>query len=96
MVGAMLDTCPSFAPAWQAFLDEYRDEDDLPLYLALGDLARHLIGLVERDETGELAAVFRRSNGGTRSPSRRGWRSLPTRSMLSFRTRSSMFRMAWK
>ena len=55
----LLRACPSFAPAWQAFLAEWRGEDDLPLYVALGDLARHLIGLVERGETAELPAVFR-------------------------------------
>lgn len=59
MMPILLDACPSFAPAWQEFLAEWRGEDDLPLYLALGDLAWHLIGLVERGETAELPAVFR-------------------------------------
>ncbi|MFO0808878.1 MAG: hypothetical protein U0746_09665 [Gemmataceae bacterium] len=59
MVPVLLDACPSFIPAWRAFLAEWRGEADQPLYLALGDLARHLIGLVERGETTELPAVFR-------------------------------------
>jgi hypothetical protein len=61
MMGVLLDACPSFAPTWRAFLDEWREQDeaDLPLYVALTDLAWHLIGLVERGETAELPAVFR-------------------------------------
>ncbi len=59
MMGLLLASCPSFDPAWRKFLDDWQDEAvDLPLYVALGDLARHLIGLVERGEIGELPAVF--------------------------------------
>ena len=59
MVGVLLDACPSFAPAWNAFLDEWLGEAELPLYVVLANLARHLIGLVERGETAELPTVFR-------------------------------------
>jgi hypothetical protein len=60
MMRVLLDACPSFAPQWQAFEDEWRSEaDDLPLYLVLADFARHLIGMVERGDTAELPAVFR-------------------------------------
>jgi hypothetical protein len=59
MMGVLLAACPSFAPQWQAFQDEWRDEaHDLPLYLVLADFARHLIGMVERGETSALPAVF--------------------------------------
>jgi hypothetical protein len=59
MMGVLLDACPSFAPQWEAFRDEWREEaDDLPVYLVLGDFARHLIGMVERGETAGLPAVF--------------------------------------
>ena len=51
MMGVILDACPSFAPQWRAFLDEWREETEVPLYLALDDLARHLIELVERWHT---------------------------------------------
>ncbi len=58
-MGVLLEACPSFAPHWQAFQDEWREEaDDLPLYLVLADFARHLIGMVERGEMAELPAVF--------------------------------------
>jgi hypothetical protein len=60
MMRVLLDACPSFAPQWQAFQDEWRSEaDDLPLYLVLADFARHLIGIVERGDTAGLAAVFK-------------------------------------
>jgi hypothetical protein len=59
MMPVLLAACPSFAPLWQEFRAEWHGEDDLPLYVALGDLARHLIGLVERGEMDELPAVFR-------------------------------------
>jgi hypothetical protein len=59
MMPVLLDACPSFAPTWQEFLAYWRGENDLPVYVALGDLAHHLIGLVERGETNELPAVFR-------------------------------------
>jgi hypothetical protein len=59
MMGVLLNACPSFASRWQAFLEEWRGEgDDLPLYVALGDFARHLIGMQERGETDHLARVF--------------------------------------
>jgi hypothetical protein len=60
MMGVLLEACPSFGTAWQAFLDDWREEaGNLPLYLALADLARHVIGLVERGMTDELPAAFR-------------------------------------
>ena len=59
MMGLLLDACPSFTPQWQAFLDEWQDNtDDLPLYLALTDFARHLVGMLDRDETANFPAVF--------------------------------------
>jgi hypothetical protein len=59
MMGVLLEACPAFAPQWEAFRDEWREHaDDLPLYLVLGDLARHLIRMVEQGETTGLAAVF--------------------------------------
>jgi hypothetical protein len=59
MMGALLDACPSFAPQWEAFQHEWREEaDNLPLYLVLAELARHLIGMLERCDTAGLPAVF--------------------------------------
>jgi hypothetical protein len=59
MMGQLLEACPSFLPQWRAFLDEWEeDADEPPLYIALGELARHLVGMLERGETGSFPAVF--------------------------------------
>jgi hypothetical protein len=59
MMPLLLEACPSFHPQWHKFLDEWRDEaKNLPLYLALTDFARHLIGLLERDDRDSLVKVF--------------------------------------
>jgi hypothetical protein len=59
MMDVLLQACPSFAPEWLAFQREWQDDaSNMPLYLALADFARHLIGLVERGETACLPAVF--------------------------------------
>src|SRR5688572_26372134 len=56
---ALLHASPTFAPQWQAFQAEWREEaDDLPYYLVLDDFARHLIGMLERGDTADLPAVF--------------------------------------
>ncbi|MCE9534026.1 MAG: hypothetical protein K8T89_23320 [Planctomycetes bacterium] len=60
MMALLLNACPSFAPLWQSFLDEWRDEaDGLPLYLALADFARHLIDMHANGEIDRLHVVFR-------------------------------------
>jgi hypothetical protein len=59
MVGVLLNACPSFAPQWQAFVEEWQEEaDDLPLYLTLADFARHVISMAERGDTAGLPAIF--------------------------------------
>ena len=59
MMPVLNEACPSFAPKWEEFQNKWRKEaDDLPLYIVLGDLARHLIGMVERGEVAGLPAVF--------------------------------------
>ncbi len=55
----MLAACPSFQPAWNAFVEEWKDEPEgLPQYLALAELARHLIGMLARNETASFPAIF--------------------------------------
>jgi hypothetical protein len=59
MMGVLLNACPSFAPHWQTFLDEWASHsDELPLYLVLGDFARHVIGFLERHEIDWITNVF--------------------------------------
>lgn len=58
-MGVLLAACPSFAPKWQTFLEEWRDHpEELHLYLTLSDFARHLVGMVERGEVADMPAVF--------------------------------------
>jgi hypothetical protein len=59
MMDVLLEACPSFRPKWQAFLAEWKESaDDLPHYIALADLARHLIAMLERSETESFPSVF--------------------------------------
>jgi hypothetical protein len=59
MMAVLLGACPSFAPQWEELLAEWKDEPGgLPLYLALADLARHLIGMLERGGTRDFPAIF--------------------------------------
>ncbi|MEP7006666.1 MAG: hypothetical protein ABI810_11840 [Sphingomonas bacterium] len=59
MFEPLLVADPSFQPAWERFCDEWRDEEvELPNYLALCDLARHLIGKLAAGETEAFPAVF--------------------------------------
>ena len=58
MMRLMLTVCPSFDGKWRAFLDYWRDKGDPPLYLALSDLARHLIDMLARGDVASFPAVF--------------------------------------
>ena len=67
MMAPMLVACPSYRGQWEEFLKEWVDNpilfDDggdgsLPHYLALSDLANHLIVKLETGDTEEFAAVF--------------------------------------
>jgi hypothetical protein len=59
MFEPMLAACPTFVPAWRVFLNEWEDgKERLPYYLALGDLARHLVEQLEAGTTQQFEAVF--------------------------------------
>ena len=58
MLELAVKACPSFKPVWEEFLDDWKDEKDLPLYLALGDLSRHISSLVETAQDSELKELF--------------------------------------
>jgi len=67
MMDPMLVACPSFVPQWDAFLTEWvgnpvlldGGDGSLPIYLALSDLANHLIAKLERGATEDFPSVFR-------------------------------------
>lgn len=58
MFEPILEVCPGFLPTWQAFCNEWAGESERPEYLALADLARHLIAMLEQGKVSELKAVF--------------------------------------
>lgn len=58
MMNSMLEACPSFRPQWDRFLAEWNSEDDKPLYLALGSLARHLIQKLATRDVDSLSRAF--------------------------------------
>jgi hypothetical protein len=58
MMEPMLAACPSFRAQWEEFLQEWNSEDDKPLYLALSELARHLIAILAARDTATLSQVF--------------------------------------
>jgi hypothetical protein len=58
MMPMMLTACPSFDDKWRAFLYYWRDEGDLPVYLALSELARHLIAMLAQNDVESFPAVF--------------------------------------
>jgi hypothetical protein len=58
MLEPMLAACPTFKPVWDAFVNEWADEPELPEYIALGALARHLIGMLTAQDTEGLTRAF--------------------------------------
>ena len=58
MMEPLLEVCPAFRPTWAAFREEWRSEHQLPLYLAISDLARHLISALAAGNDETLTRVF--------------------------------------
>jgi hypothetical protein len=60
MFDPLLEADPSFEPTWRGLIAEWADEGatELPAYLVLADLARHIIGKLEQGETASFPAIF--------------------------------------
>ncbi|WP_230079820.1 DUF7674 family protein [Alteripontixanthobacter maritimus] len=59
MFPPLLEADPTFLPKWREFLTEWSDEsDDLPLYLALDELAHHLVETQQAGSISNLPKVF--------------------------------------
>jgi hypothetical protein len=59
MMNPMLTACPSFRSAWDAFVEEWKDDaEGLPHYLVLADLARHLVDMLARNDTASFPVIF--------------------------------------
>ncbi|MFD3321701.1 DUF7674 family protein [Alteromonas macleodii] len=58
MMLPILQVAEGFKPIWNEFLDEWSNEDEFPVYLALSDLARYVSTLVEKSDVEELRDIF--------------------------------------
>ena len=63
MFDTLIAACPDFRPAWERFLSDWSEEPEtaeegLPLYLALGEFARHLLGKLGKRGSNELEQIF--------------------------------------
>ena len=58
MFAPLLEADPSFESRWQRFLADYGNEPDPPLYIALGELAEHLIQRRQRGDTEGFDNIF--------------------------------------
>lgn len=63
MFDAIIEACPDFQPTWETFVSEWSTEskiaeEGLPLYLALGEFAPHLLGKLKNGDPDELGRIF--------------------------------------
>jgi hypothetical protein len=59
MMNVLLSALPTFVENWEAFRREWAEEVvDPPLYLALGDFARHVIAFLEAKDDDQLRRIF--------------------------------------
>ena len=58
MFSPILAVAKDFGPIWNDFIDEWKEEKELPQYLALSKLARYISQLVENGKTTELENIF--------------------------------------
>jgi len=58
MIELVLDAAPNFTPIWEEFLEYWADEDDVPLYVILSDLARYIGSLIRDGKDQEIRNIF--------------------------------------
>lgn len=58
MMSDIITACPEFAPIYESFVADWRDEAETPLYHALGDFARYLISLLNTRDHWQIDAAF--------------------------------------
>ena len=58
MMIPMLQACPSYQKEWDNFREKWHAETELPQYLAIADLVRHVIGLYKVGDTETVNKVF--------------------------------------
>lgn len=58
MFQPILEISDGFRPIWNEYLEEWKDDDELPQYLALGDLARYISSLISESKDEEIKKIF--------------------------------------
>ncbi|MDO6687236.1 MULTISPECIES: DUF7674 family protein [unclassified Agarivorans] len=58
MFQPILEVSDAFRPIWNEFIEEWKDDDELPQYLALGDLARYISSLISESNIEEVKRIF--------------------------------------
>ncbi len=58
MFQPILEVSEGFRPIWNEFLEEWKEEVELPLYLALSSLARYISSLITKSKTTELKKKY--------------------------------------
>ena len=59
MITVLVDACPTFESSWHELVKEWEDEPvELPIYLVLGDFARHVISMLEHGDTISFPKIF--------------------------------------
>jgi len=58
MFQPILEVSDGFRPIWNEFLEEWKDDDELPQYLALGELARYISSLISESKGEEIKKIF--------------------------------------
>lgn len=54
----VLEAAPGFRPEWEAFLDRWSEEEYLPFYLGMAELAHYLVARYASGQTREFPALF--------------------------------------
>jgi len=58
MFEPLLEVSEGFKPIWDEFLEEWKDDDELPQYLVLSDLARYISKIISESKESELKNIF--------------------------------------
>lgn len=58
MINPVLIVSPDFSPVWNKLLNEHEKNNDLPVYVALTELAKHISVLHKKNRTEEIKNIF--------------------------------------
>jgi hypothetical protein len=58
MLPLLVEASPEFKSEWEKFVEEWKDDEELPHYIVLGDFARYLIAKLDRGKTDDFQKIF--------------------------------------